>query len=131
MKINTNAELQEKREEIRKFLIENNYQHEFALLTQNAISTLKPIDLNMIYRVLFQSILDSWIQKTSINILERPVCPITSPKKMNQAKIDYRLAMLDYIQQYGIIFMENYHCYCSVAVLEAIANYCEKNLNSH
>lgn len=59
MKINTNAELQEKREEIRKFLIENNYQHEFALLTQNAVSTLKPIDLNMIYRILIQSILDS------------------------------------------------------------------------
>ncbi len=122
---------EEMKKEIKEFLITGNYQHTFAILSDNSINTLKSIDLTQIYQILIKGISATPSINSKKETIIRPNCPITCPKKINQAKIEYKLTMIEYIKQFGIYLIENAPCNYTPAILEALANYCEKNMKSN
>lgn len=48
-------------------------------------------------------------------------------RKFNQAKVDYKLAMIAYLSEFDIHLRENAPCNYPPALLEALANYCDNN----
>ncbi len=114
------------KQQIKDCLINGNYQHEFAKLTNNSINTLKLNDLVCVYKLIITKIMETTSETTNTRTIVRPICPIISPEKINQAKADYKLSMIAYLAQFGIYLTENAPCNYAPALLESLANYCEK-----
>lgn len=114
---------------VRGILDTDEYRHEFAHFFEWTIKTLWKNEIIDVHRLLVWWLLME--SQKQINNTKRPSCPITWPKKINQAKADYKIAMIAYIASFGIHLTENAPCNYPPAVLEALANYCDKNLNSN
>lgn len=115
---------------LREILDTEEYRHEYAVLFDATIGRLWNGEIREIHRILTQNILNTWVWEIYSKwiTINRPPCPINWPKKLNQAKEGYKLAMIAYLAQFGIHLTENAPCNYPPALLEALANYCEKNL---
>lgn len=112
---------------LRSLLDTEEYRHEFSHFFEWTIKTLWKNEVVKIHQLLILGILTGkWRQKN--NQIKRPTCPVTWPRKLNQAKADYKIAMIAYIGEFGIHLTGNAPCNYPPAILEALANYCEKNL---
>ena len=77
MKKYTTAEKNIMKQQLKDFLISGNYQHQFTLITDNSINTLKSDELVHIYEKIIAKIIDTPSNKESTKIILRPICPIT------------------------------------------------------
>lgn len=122
---------EEMKKEIKEFLIAGNYQHKYAKLSDNSMSTLRWNDLTQVYQILINNIIQARSNEDNIEWIRRPPCPITWNDKLNQAKIEYKSTMLQYLTQFGIQLIEKGPCNYPPSILEALANYCDKNIRSN
>lgn len=63
------------------------------------------------------------------DLSKRPECPIDTPFKQNLARYEYKLAMIEYISQFGYTLKYPAGNY-PTAFLEALANYCEERVTN-
>ena len=116
-------------ESVRTYLDKPELQHEFITFSKNTLRVLSTEELRRIINFLVSRSLNIHYRDLNQKIysIKRPVCPITSIKKLNQAKAEYKIAMITYIAQFGIELIGNAPCNYTPAFLESLANYCEQS----
>lgn len=122
----TTKELAE--ENVRSYLDKPELQHEFVNFSKNTLRVISTEELGRIINFLVSRSLNIDRRTNQKKyMIERPICPITNIKKLNQAKAEYKIAMITYITQFGIELTGNAPCNYTPALLESLANYCEKS----
>lgn len=86
MKKYTTTEKNEMKQEIKGCLINGNYQHQFVLLTDNSINSLKFNVLICVYVRIVEKIMNTPSKREKSRTILRPACPISSPENLIKQK---------------------------------------------
>lgn len=100
-------------------ILRSDFHHPYAPIKKSTLSNLRAPELASLYGFLTNGIMGYE------NLVQRPECPIRSPKHQSLATYSYKKAMVEYIQGFGYR-LESSPCLYTPAFLEALANYLEQ-----
>lgn len=100
-------------------ILRSDFHHPHAPIKKSTLSDLCALELASLYGFLTEGIIGYE------NLVQRPECPIRSPRHQSLATHAYKKAMVEYIQGFGHS-LESSPCLYTPAFLEAFANYLEQ-----